>query len=1033
MKRRIRDIAVLTAVTILAGCSGNSSSGSGSRAEPRYVNGYVGASNVHNALVQAVPINASGQPRTIINDSRAEVYDGERASSTAQAYYRVAVSEQDIGHPMTLITLAKDGQDDGDNQTRIRCQLVAGCGGSWSYGSDAVVDQRLQIAGDSSDTPAYELRASVGNVMEDMRINVNWITHLASAFAYTSYIDQSGNEGTDPTTPRSGIYTDVTIERANLWLNRMFGVADIISSQPLEPYDLRNENDVSTAQLSDAIYYGALVAGAQQLAKDDGLNEVTWLYYLVDDFLTYKGQLYQKGGRGTSLYDIFAAARAVLSSNKAYLEERNYRVPAQTDAVLQRLTAQMARLQDGQLTNVSVRFDEVESWNDVVGTTKRFVADLNERLLNWDASDPDTCPSGTDQNATGCVHSFVDPAYVAKTLAYYDNLNAVYDGAAPGLNAMTQRLRDASLAFIACLNGHASCAGDSAYRAADKTYAVNANGSFRLSVAGVAADGSAGSTEDTYAFDILLPSGELIVPYQTAGGASRQLRAEFAVLRSENDLGETVENKPYVRVVYDQQYAQVPLTAVADAQTGTVPDGYVEPVGFRFSWPYVRIPLDQDGSSGQTAELYFEASLIGVRDVLTLAAGGNSPYHYNLAEIGLQLLALGEDEGKLAEDGGVVTLGDKAELTITGKATNAADYYSDSLWPEADDFFRVREGYEAGASAADLFRYRIQYDESVRFGTDSQNLAVYRMADYIEVEVDGYGINRIEIFADDDVGSAGVRNCSVVVVSGTRRTENCTQVSLTGSVLSVQSLVDDGYLGLFSVPSRGAYAPVFAHDGNGKARLAAEGVEETLDGELKAVFSLGIAELNVRLAQELVECTRSAGCLDNTVSQFSRLPLALVDLNLVRESKDQWEVAITAGYDYDYLVDILPTGLRAQGLYLAYAVGTTGVVDPDSGETINYGFEIADLIVFRGGVTLLGNSSGESIGLTISANAEYAIDENGEQQPCGVINRKELRVNSCEAVGYLTFRNSLIGVIREERDGVYVVRFIDGQFLILGG
>ena len=129
----------------------------------------------------------------------------------------------------------------------------------------------------------------------------------------------------------------------------------------------------------------------------------------------------------------------------------------------------------------------------------------------------------------------------------------------------------------------------------------------------------------------------------------------------------------------------------------------------------------------------------------------------------------------------------------------------------------------------------------------------------------------------------------------------------------------------------------------------------------------------------------------------------------------------------------MPTGLRAQGLYLAYAVGTTGFVDPDSDETINYGFEIADLIVFRGGVTLLGNSSGESIGLTISANAEYAIDENGEQQPCGVINRKELRVNSCEAVGYLTFRNSLIGVIREERDGVYVVRFIDGQFLILGG
>ena len=126
-------------------------------------------------------------------------------------------------------------------------------------------------------------------------------------------------------------------------------------------------------------------------------------------------------------------------------------------------------------------------------------------------------------------------------------------------------------------------------------------------------------------------------------------------------------------------------------------------------------------------------------------------------------------------------------------------------------------------------------------------------------------------------------------------------------------------------------------------------------------------------------------------------------------------------------------GERAQSLYISYATGTTEVVDPDSEDIQTYGYEYGTLLVFRAGVTLLGSESGEGVTMSVFSDVDYAIDPDADDYACGVINRQELTVNTCEAVAYLTFRNALIGVIREERDGVYVVRFIDGRFLILGG
>ena len=38
----------------------------------------------------------------------------------------------------------------------------------------------------------------------------------------------------------------------------------------------------------------------------------------------------------------------------------------------------------------------------------------------------------------------------------------------------------------------------------------------------------------------------------------------------------------------------------------------------------------------------------------------------------------------------------------------------------------------------------------------------------------------------------------------------------------------------------------------------------------------------------------------------------------------------------------------------------------------------------------------------------------------------------CEGVAYLTFRGFVTGTVREERDGVYVARYIDGSWQVIG-
>ncbi|MCA6060886.1 hypothetical protein HUF18_13965 [Thalassolituus sp. ST750PaO-4] len=999
-------ISLLLSVCLLAACSGNSSSTTRKTEPVKYVNGYLGSSSVQNAVIQAVPVDVQGQTATEIittDDGKEEVYVGAKASSTTLAYYQVKLGSDDIGRPITLIVAGKD-----DNATVERCELVNGCYDNWGYRTSKAVPAE------------YELRASVGNAQNNMRINANWVTHLASALAYTSYIDNSG-DGTNPDTPKAGVYSPFTIERANLWLNALFDLSDVISLRPLAPSELYKDSGLASAIKQESILYGAIVAAGQQLAKEAGQDQVDWLADMVDEFLHNQGQLYQRSSVATSfsLYRIYSAAKTLLQENRTYIAGQNYSVPSELAGAIAVLDQRLAALEDktDQLTNINIPASQVSDWLDRINNARAFMADLNERLVNYKGQHVNTCPAGTPQTDTSCVHSFIDPAYVEKTVNYYNALNSIYDGVAPQLSAGTGTVKDLVLGLIACV--HASCPSEveGGYDAVNKK--LTAKG-LTLTLVPVELGADIEDEGKYNAFDIQL-LGELIVdpddpavpnvPGEVSEPLDTVASIKFKEIKTTNADDEEVKSYSRVRIVYsgDEGY-EIPPDPIA-----------TPPLGYDLEWPDVEVPAIVNGVK-QEFSLYLSAKLIGVNDVLT----ENSPLHYNLTSVAVSLVASSDTKGTITEDGKEVELKDLAQVTLSAEATNAANYYSDSVWPELDDFFRVRSGYESGLIEPDLFEYRIMENQSVLFSKVGDE-EVYRQADYIDFNTKGYGINRLEFFSDDGKGPEGLRNCSVIEdESGARETSVCTQVSEEKD-LTIQELIDKDRLELFSIQGRGAYKPLFPDiDDDGSYELIV-GSDVLLDGELKAVFSQGINELHVRAAHELTE-----GAGDNV----ERAPLAIVDVKLTRTTKDVWELAVAAGYDYDYLVDVLPTGPRAQSLYLSYLVGNNSVKEKDEDKVDiirDFTFELGGLIIYRGGVKLFtSEEKGESIGVTLASRVDYEL--NGSGQPCGVINRKdEIVTGSCNAVGYLTYRNSIVGVIREERDGIYVVRFSDGQFLVLGG
>src|SRR5690606_9889792 len=129
---------------------------------------------------------------------------------------------------------------------------------------------------------------------------------------------------------------------------------------------------------------------------------------------------------------LYGAAAEVLQSNR---DLAGSAAPAAAEAAQQALNSRRDSLciddNKNERSDIEVSVEEINGWVDRFKQAEEFLTDLNQRLLNFSGDDPKTCGVYTGDD---CVNSFVDPAYVKKTVDYYDGLEALYRKVGPGLD-----------------------------------------------------------------------------------------------------------------------------------------------------------------------------------------------------------------------------------------------------------------------------------------------------------------------------------------------------------------------------------------------------------------------------------------------------------------------------------------------------------------------------------------------------------------------------------------------------------------------
>lgn len=1009
MTSKLRALVYVSLVALaVTGCSGSKNSSSRKPAVVNKVNGYVGASNIFNAIIYVVPIDVQGQPGLKEGDD--EGYDGAVSSSNARAYFEVSLSEQQSLKPVIFIANAKK-----EGATTQRCELTGNC----VTPSGANFGQTYPLDEDS-----FKLNAVVSSVGNGSRVNINWITHLASDMAYTSYIDEDGNPGTPPTSsdaclpsnnnfdcptlnptkPVKGMFTPFTVERGNIWLGKQFdfGGLDIISLRPIAPSALNEAKDLETIRRQQGIRYGALLAGGQKLANDAGVSEAAWLSSVVEQQRNNQGQLFVNHGSEFSKCQLYTAAESVLKSNldKAFALDGGVKTDA--NAALTSLKGEQAAYCDvskDTLTTVVVEIEEIKGWVDSFKQAKEFVDDLNKRILNM------RCDNATEEGFFNCD-------YVVRTQAYYKDLETLYHTHQTDLDGALHQMRGDVQAFIACLNDpNATCTG---FNAEKKEYKANG-----LTYSMVPLEETVfekeGEPKKYFAFDFRVVGKRDI--------ASTGISITFNPPKEKDDKGAVrvpeLDEYNFLRVVYQGDTAYVvPAKLAFEDANGSAPDGTdgVEPLGFDFNFPNIELKAE---STMQDFKLYLTTKLIGVKPLLD----SSKAMHYNLTALGLGLNVQGDVLGKITEEGKGIELKDTAELTFKASFDNAADFYAKTLWPAKDDYFTTESGVTASEDIDDLFKYRLKKDETILISstTDKDGKITKRVegsADYFELTVEGIGTNRYEVFQNDK--KRVLRNCSVSETGTVTDKENSKVCTSAETVKDDFDLItdliysDSKYFENFAIPGYGTYKPEIPAGIKWEDPAT---LESAWNGKLKAKFAQGITNAELRIAQEFAKALPDG--------KAERVPAAILVVKGSKKTATSWEIAVSMGYNYQYLVDVLPSGKDVESFYFSYFVNEYGNADG----TKSYINELGSLSMLRKGTELLGTDA--IANATIGGRVDYEIDTDpNNTNGCGYTNLGAVD-KTCSAIAYLTVRGKLVGTLRKEK-GLYVMRYSDGTFSILG-
>lgn len=947
------------------------------------VGGYVGASNIKFATLQATPIDNKGQPSIEVNQAGRVVYIGDKTTSAETSFFRVNVDEKILGKPMLIVATSPD------DKAAMRCERVTGCSGI-AYKGDIKLDKE------------FEYRLLVADAVEDMSANINWLTHIASAYAYASYIDTTDDGVNNPNTLRPGMYSRYSIDLANRRLSQIFGLSDIISIQPIAPSTIASSDTLPLAMQQESILYGAILTSIQVLKPaDDSFKK--YLNGIIKEFNTRKGQWLQKNTRASSsvaLFDIYKAAEQVLNENIDFLRATKTNVPVAALNAMDELKQRQQTLKEGQLTNypAPVLSKKAQDEINAIQEAKGFIKDLNQRFLNFDGSRPGA--------------GFVEREYAQKVTSYIKDLRSGYRKVSPTLRKTVINVKDAFAYYASVLHGQADTQNPIL-----ENSTVDVLRNFTLPDKNALKDETGSSTK------LRITTGsnrQLFLSFTGNKNTPRKppegkfflfriyLEGEFEqdgkpVSFSSGKGSDGKTTKPYLDVEY------------ATARTTPAPVTVEEPLTYKLVWPEVSWNIQ--GQRTHDVKMAYEAELVGIRDPLKSATDVNNEFRYNLKSAVIKLTNTGPKSGDEA---------DISEAIVTLQTSQWQLFYPSRKWPVEDDFFVAREGFEAGTVDDDLFEYFVS-QETVTENSQS------KLVDFIDIGTvtdSGQTVlaSRYRILAiDGESNEFFMQRCNVAVESGKRTVGSCNnKIRVKGkpTIDSMVSILPDRLLSV--VPSRGAYQiqlpkETVVENGKSVTRLKPlilnTGVK--VPGKLVKQIVQGVNKATIRVAADILEKVSGR--------EKEHIGLAELIINAQKLGSGIFDIAVNFAYKYQpsaFIGTTLRGGKDAQSFRIAYR---SGLASNGPNE------EIGSLLVYRGNVVLAGKDAAVPVGLFAISEVNYEAANATDKvvSPCSVVNRK-IKMKSCDAIAYLGYRGTLLAAVREERKGVFVARFINGDFVILG-
>lgn len=1027
---------------LLSGCSGNSSNVTNDiSSDIKRFSGVVNNSSVQGINVGAIQIGKQGQFAKDENNNTKVLTN----TSDERGKFGFSISSDDVG-PYVLSVIAPDSEN-GNIPAVESCQWVDGC----------EVNEGIVSFGEFFPLAANKRwSAAVEGISNGQFIVINPITELAKAFGYSEYINNNTESTTkDGTIPAANYYSNYGIVKGNTQTASVFGINDILSTEPVDLTILHTLNLSDSTAIEQSIRYGALLAAWQVMELEYDANKViggtNFIVGVVAQFLANQGQFYQAPAEDANVFSLkewYVNALKNLKDVRSYHKGLGRSLPGEINLVISSFETEIGSLVDGALTAAIPTIPDyyLDDYADASEKTKAMVNYL-----------------------TNLKDNFATQEYRDSIKKSSDLVTAEIRRLSPKLDSIFRHLLSIQQYYLTCSHGTCDTTSDwhgngNIFTASTKTLKILNPVGTELEVSqGLVFDERAPEgSDETNVHDLFL-----VGAFEFEG-----LRLEFTDTASE----EASVISSSLRFSYAKALSQMPLPPeILVGGLGVTVDEDLMPDYIELLMPNFR--LYDSSVVGSSEELKLLGSLTSLMVANTDTGDFIKPdleklgKRYNLASVKGSFKIVGPDQDMDEEE---ASLRDNALIFIEANASesfaageNYTAYFPDTQYPTFKSFFKPREGFEVGqTSPFDLVvsrRGTVNFPKLDSVGNQVGTEEI--QAEYIELDYTIGGLERYVVYpkleGEDEywgfVCTAQPEDKADLIAAGqgfTKTEQDSEGNEYQRSLLTCpfrakysgdatpDDLVNQVYAlnkGLFNLREYngyGAYRINYALTDDNELEVFP--LEETsYAGTLEESVILGIDSLRLQFKPNLV---------GDSGTEY--LPESLLDVSLIWRTKDVIDVNALLAFDTERVINnpngsglpFLSVGTDSESYSVAYRTNEDG---SESGE---YVMAWAGVRFVEGPPTALGAPGPQVLQRTdvedlkegvfagIGSNVSYTPESSITDEKCGFFSRgEEPEVGEeCDVIAYFTFRGLVTGSLREERDGVYVIRYIDGSFQILG-